>query len=187
MADSSGRIEADVLGTSIRSHRLKAGLSREELAHLTQLSVRTISNIETGRVGRPHSHSLRRLADALHLTGVERDAVLQGAQRHTGTNGSATMLAQVVAAGRVDADLAAALDIVCSCGHLPPAVRIAAARLAVAFVAYELASAEAELGDLAHAVGHAERAVDIYQRLHVVDRLTQAQGLLEKLTARHSD
>ncbi len=79
-----------MLGTSIRVHRLKAGLSREELAHLTQLSVRTIANIETGRVGRPHSYSLRRLADALDLTGVERDAVLQGAQQPAGTNGSAT-------------------------------------------------------------------------------------------------
>jgi transcriptional regulator with XRE-family HTH domain/tetratricopeptide (TPR) repeat protein len=68
--------EADALGQAVRACRLRAGLSQEELAHRTQLSVRTIANIEAARVSRPHGHSLKKLADALGLTGGERESLL---------------------------------------------------------------------------------------------------------------
>jgi tetratricopeptide (TPR) repeat protein len=56
------------------------------LAHRTQLSVRTIANIEAARVNRPHSHSLTKLADALGLTGDERESVLGWPRRPIGTD-----------------------------------------------------------------------------------------------------
>ena len=74
--DANGHSPADVLARSVRAFRLRAGLSQEDLAFRTQLSVRQIANIEAGRVRRPHGHSLRKLADGLDLTAPERASLL---------------------------------------------------------------------------------------------------------------
>jgi transcriptional regulator with XRE-family HTH domain len=60
-------------GARVRAWRLEAGLTQQELAHRTQLSVRTIANVESGRVARPHAHSMRRLVDALAQAGPAPD------------------------------------------------------------------------------------------------------------------
>jgi transcriptional regulator with XRE-family HTH domain len=52
--------------------RARALLTQEQLADRSGVSVRTIRQLETGRVRRPRSETLRRLADALELTGAER-------------------------------------------------------------------------------------------------------------------
>ncbi|WP_433301021.1 tetratricopeptide repeat protein [Actinoplanes sp. CA-030573] len=57
----------------IRSHRLRRGLSQEDLAERTGLSVRTIRNLESGRGGRPRPETARLLADAFGLEGDERE------------------------------------------------------------------------------------------------------------------
>jgi transcriptional regulator with XRE-family HTH domain len=54
-------------------HRASRGLTQEELADLSALSVRAIADIERGRTVRPYRRSVQRLADALDLTGSERD------------------------------------------------------------------------------------------------------------------
>ena len=54
-------------------------------------------------------------------------------------------------------------------------------RRSVAFIAYELASAEAERGNVAGAIELADRAVDIYRHLHVAERLDQAMSLRASL------
>jgi len=68
------------------------------LADRTQLSVRTIANIEGARVGRPHSHSLHRLADALGFTDDERELLfgwprrpIEGDQRENAGSAGAGM------------------------------------------------------------------------------------------------
>jgi tetratricopeptide (TPR) repeat protein len=53
----------------------------------------------------------------------------------------------------------------------------------VAFIAHELASAEAEQGDVVVAIEHAEQAIHIYQALRVRERMDQARNLLDELTA----
>ena len=45
-----------------------AGLSQSELAELAGLAMRTVSNLESQRILRPHSSSLQKLADALGLS-----------------------------------------------------------------------------------------------------------------------
>ena len=52
----------------LRRRRESAGLSQEELAELAGLAMRTVSNLESQRIRRPHSSSLQKLADALGLS-----------------------------------------------------------------------------------------------------------------------
>jgi tetratricopeptide (TPR) repeat protein/DNA-binding XRE family transcriptional regulator len=61
--------DAGAFGALLRPCRQRAGLSQEELAERSGLSIRAISNLERGRVRRPHPDSARRLADALGLRG----------------------------------------------------------------------------------------------------------------------
>jgi tetratricopeptide (TPR) repeat protein/DNA-binding Xre family transcriptional regulator len=58
---------------SVRAHRLRRGMSQEDLAARTGLSVRTIRYIESGRAGRSRPETLRLLSDALGLEGPERE------------------------------------------------------------------------------------------------------------------
>ena len=62
-----------VVAPGIRGHRLRRGLSQEDLAERTGLSVRTIRNLESGKAGRSRPETARLLADAFGLTGEERE------------------------------------------------------------------------------------------------------------------
>lgn len=55
------------VGTWLRQQREKAGLTQEELADRSGLSVRAISSLERDRTRRPHPDTLRRVARALDL------------------------------------------------------------------------------------------------------------------------
>jgi transcriptional regulator with XRE-family HTH domain/tetratricopeptide (TPR) repeat protein len=69
------------LGALIRTIRERSCLSQEELAHRCGLSVRTIRNLEGGRVARPQPSSVRALLEALSLSTDEQEAVLIAATR----------------------------------------------------------------------------------------------------------
>jgi transcriptional regulator with XRE-family HTH domain len=55
------------LGQAVRAHRLRAGLSMEDLAQESGVSPRTIWTIEAGQPN-PRWENLRKLATALGLT-----------------------------------------------------------------------------------------------------------------------
>ena len=59
--------ERDRFGDLIRRGRITAGLTQEELAELTGLSVRAIRDIEKGHTARPRRGSAELLARALRL------------------------------------------------------------------------------------------------------------------------
>jgi transcriptional regulator with XRE-family HTH domain/DNA polymerase III delta prime subunit len=61
------------LGRLVRAHRARLGLTQEEVAHRAGLSERTLRNLEASRSSRPYPNTIRRLADALELTGRQRD------------------------------------------------------------------------------------------------------------------
>jgi tetratricopeptide (TPR) repeat protein/transcriptional regulator with XRE-family HTH domain len=82
--------------SAVRSSRRRACLTQEELAQLSGLSVRTIRNLELGRIWRPHADSVRLLADALGMKGPARKAFV---------------------------DLAAGRGAMPATGDLPPVVR----------------------------------------------------------------
>ena len=62
------------------SYRLAEGLTQEELADLSGLSVRALGDIERNRTTRPYRNSVERLADALRLSGSARQQFLATAR-----------------------------------------------------------------------------------------------------------
>jgi tetratricopeptide (TPR) repeat protein len=69
-------------GARLRGSRQSAGLSQQELAERSGLSVRTISNLERGRTRWPYPGSLHRLADALGLSdGARADFIAAAGRR----------------------------------------------------------------------------------------------------------
>jgi predicted ATPase/DNA-binding XRE family transcriptional regulator len=77
---SSAQGFADLL----RHYRTMAGLSQEDLAERSGLSVRAISDLERGIRARPRFETVRMLADALELDPSER-TILLSAARPSGT------------------------------------------------------------------------------------------------------
>src|SRR4051812_40431612 len=73
---SRGTRVAVETGSVVRRLRLRAGLTQEELAERSGVSVRTIRGIETGSRRNPQLVSLVQLADALELSADERHDLL---------------------------------------------------------------------------------------------------------------
>ncbi|MGW7587052.1 helix-turn-helix domain-containing protein [Kitasatospora sp. NPDC054768] len=69
----------------LRELRRAAGLTHEELARRSQVSVRTISDIERGRVRRPHRRSVQQLAAALGLGASRLEGFLRAARAVPGS------------------------------------------------------------------------------------------------------
>jgi tetratricopeptide (TPR) repeat protein/transcriptional regulator with XRE-family HTH domain len=67
------------IGAMVRALRERKLLSQEGLAARSGLSVGTIRGLESGRIRRPRSSSVRRLADSLEVTGVERETLIAAA------------------------------------------------------------------------------------------------------------
>lgn len=65
---------ATTFGQLLRSLRMRALLSQEQLAQRSGLGVRTIRDLEGGRVSCPHGKSIRLLAAALGLVGETKQA-----------------------------------------------------------------------------------------------------------------
>jgi len=75
-------------GIRLRSCRQSAGMSQQELAERSGLSVRTISDLERGRTRFPYPDSLGRLADALGLRDPARTEFIAAAGRRLASAGS---------------------------------------------------------------------------------------------------
>ncbi|MGW1469505.1 helix-turn-helix domain-containing protein [Streptomyces sp. NPDC002308] len=72
------------LGSLIRRHRLRIGLTQRELADLSTISVRAIRDLEKGKAQRPRTETVRLIADALRLgprSRTELEAAARGGSR----------------------------------------------------------------------------------------------------------
>jgi tetratricopeptide (TPR) repeat protein/transcriptional regulator with XRE-family HTH domain len=69
-----------MIAALVITHRRRLGLTQEELAVRSGLSVRAIRDIEAGRVGNPRATSLRLLADAFGLADDDRDLFVGSAR-----------------------------------------------------------------------------------------------------------
>jgi predicted ATPase/DNA-binding XRE family transcriptional regulator len=74
-----------VFGDLLRQHRNAAGLTQEDLAERSGLSVDTISLLERGQHRRPHRYTMQSLADALGLSQSDR-IHFEGAARKPAVN-----------------------------------------------------------------------------------------------------
>jgi DNA-binding XRE family transcriptional regulator len=107
-----------VFGRTLVVYRQRSGLTQQELAGKTGLSVRAIRDLESGRVRAPRQMSVRLLADAFGLQGSEREwfhlqaSGAAGAARGSGLNGGRG--AHAVAGGGTGAAVA-------GLGGVPPA------------------------------------------------------------------
>ena len=72
---------ATAFGTRLTGCRRSAGLTQQELADRSGLSIRAISNLELGRTRSPHPTTVHRLAEALGLHGDSRAEFLAAAGR----------------------------------------------------------------------------------------------------------
>lgn len=68
-------------GAMLRSHRRRVGLTQQKLADSAQLSVRTVRDLESGRVAQPHRKTMQLLANALGLDGPALSALRGAATR----------------------------------------------------------------------------------------------------------
>ncbi|UWP87556.1 tetratricopeptide repeat protein [Dactylosporangium fulvum] len=63
----------------VAAHRRRLGLTQEDLATATGLSVRSIRDVENGRVVRPRPSTVRLLADAFDLSADDRSSFIRAA------------------------------------------------------------------------------------------------------------
>lgn len=73
--------ESEALGSLIRGHRLRIGLTQRQLADLSTISVRAIRDLEKGKAQRPRTDTVRLIADGLRL-GPRARAALEAAAQH---------------------------------------------------------------------------------------------------------
>src|SRR5947209_1679143 len=73
--------EPALFGDLLRRHRREAELTQEELAERASLSARVVSDLERDDNRIPQIHTVRQLADALHLSRDDRDAFTRAARR----------------------------------------------------------------------------------------------------------
>jgi transcriptional regulator with XRE-family HTH domain len=73
-------VDAGCFGRLLRHFRLRAGLTQEALAKRAGLSGRTISDLERGVKQAPRFDTVDLLANALQLSGAERDAFVAAAR-----------------------------------------------------------------------------------------------------------
>jgi transcriptional regulator with XRE-family HTH domain len=76
--------DAAGFGGRLRACREAAGLSQEELAERSGLSLRTVGYLEQGHTRWPYRDTVQRLADGLDLPGEARAAFVAAAGRRRG-------------------------------------------------------------------------------------------------------
>ncbi|MGW3353644.1 ATP-binding protein [Nonomuraea rubra] len=95
-----------MFGETVRAHRRRLGLTQEELADRSGVGLRTIRDIEAGRISRPRPGTVRLLGDAFGLSGSDRDLFNMGALPAASARPDDVALARPVPA-QLPADVAA--------------------------------------------------------------------------------
>src|SRR5262245_39441882 len=86
MTDGTGPA---TFAAALRDSRLWRGLTQEQLATASTVSVRAIRDLESGATAGPRTQTIDLLADALGLDGAGRDALVRAARQSTPAPASA--------------------------------------------------------------------------------------------------
>ncbi|MDQ6673061.1 MAG: helix-turn-helix domain-containing protein [Chloroflexota bacterium] len=100
--------ESATFGALLRQHRLAAGISQAALAERAGLSLRGVSDLERGARRAPYPDTVRRLADALHVSDSDRAGLLVARWRaaqlpHAGSGPGSLPIPLTSLVGRDDA------------------------------------------------------------------------------------
>ncbi len=114
-------------GAQLRAKRQAAGLSQQELAERSGMSIRAISNLERGLTRWPYPDSLRRLADALALRGAAQDEFIAAAGRRLAPPVPQQLPAPVAHFIGREAELAALTRLMDPAGASPPSAMVISA------------------------------------------------------------
>jgi predicted ATPase/DNA-binding XRE family transcriptional regulator len=76
--------DTSLFGQQLKSHRLAAKLTQEQLAERARMSPRTISDLERGTSTMPYRRTVEMIADALELSGEKRTTLLAAVVRRRG-------------------------------------------------------------------------------------------------------
>ena len=79
LSNGTGERLGAVFGAALRQCRVQAGLTQEQLAHRSGISIRAISDLERNRTARPLMRSARMRAEALGLTGAAMEQFTRAA------------------------------------------------------------------------------------------------------------
>jgi len=90
-------------GALLRSARLDAALTQQDLATRCGMSVRAISDLERNRTRRPYLRSVRLLAEALNVPRPLRDAMLAASEQLVEAVAKTAALAEALTDLRVHA------------------------------------------------------------------------------------
>ncbi|MFS8103381.1 helix-turn-helix domain-containing protein [Lentzea alba] len=97
-------------GELLRTHRLDAGLTQQQLADFAMLSVRAIRDLECGRTRSPRAETVRLLAEGLRLDDSSRAHLQQAGGRFAGRVSTAPPAPASAIVGR-EAETAALVDL----------------------------------------------------------------------------
>src|SRR6202034_3169833 len=108
-------------GRWLRGQRTALGLTQEDLAERSGVSVRTIADLERGRTRRPYPNSVRALIRALglRLSETAPDDPYMQLVRASALNGSAWYNAHLGELGQARAHCARAIELCRSIGYSP--------------------------------------------------------------------
>uniref|UniRef100_UPI00117AE581 helix-turn-helix domain-containing protein n=1 Tax=Lentzea kentuckyensis TaxID=360086 RepID=UPI00117AE581 len=102
-------------GELLRTHRIHAGLTQQQLADFAMVSVRAIRDLECGRTRSPRAETVRLLADGLRLDEGNRATLQQAGGRPAGPVPVAPPAPSAVVLGR-EMEVAALTDLLAADG-----------------------------------------------------------------------
>ena len=115
-----------MFGRSVAELRREAGLTQEELAARTGISVRGIRDVEAGRVARPRISTVRLLADAFRLRGAGRERFLRSADAEAPARGPRQLPLDIADFSGRSGELSRLDDVVGGSGDRPATVVLSA-------------------------------------------------------------
>lgn len=165
-------MDSETFGGLLREWRAAAGFTQERLAEHAGLGVRTIRDLERGRVRRPHRETIRLLATALGLPATARDELVTSDPAEGRLAARANALRTI---GWNSARLGEYQQALPYCQQALGLLRDLGDRPGEAAILDSLGYIYRRLGDYQHALDHHQQALRLFSELGDRYRQTESQ------------